>query len=45
MRLTSSRLNVGTKLSAMPLLCGLRTGVLIGFNPSWRATLRVSAAM
>jgi len=34
-----------TKLSAMPLLCGLHTGVLIGVRPSDLATRRVSWAM
>ena len=34
-----------TKLSAMPLLCGLQTGVLIGVKPSDLAMRRVSCAM
>jgi hypothetical protein len=38
-------LNVFTKLSATPLLCGLHTGVLIGFKPNCLAICRVSAAM
>ena len=33
------------KLSAMPLLCGLQTGVLMGLRPSERASALVSAAM
>jgi hypothetical protein len=45
MRVTRSRLKVLTKLSAMPLLCGLHTGVLMGLRPSERASARVSAAM
>jgi hypothetical protein len=40
-----ARLNVFTKLSAMPLLWGLHTGVLTGLRPSCRAICRVSAAM
>lgn len=33
------------KLSAMPLLCGLQTGVLIGFRPNDLAMPRVSCAI
>lgn len=43
MRATQSHLNVLTKLSATPLLCGLKTGVLIGVGPSERAIDRVWA--
>ena len=34
-----------TKLSAMPLLCGLQTGVVIGVRPSDLAMRLVSCAM
>ena len=44
-RATYSRLKVFTKLPAMPLLCGLQTGVLMGLRPNARASARVSAAM
>ena len=45
MRLTRSRLTVLTKLSVMPLLCGLHTGVLTGVRPSELAMCLVSCAI
>lgn len=38
-------LHVFTKLSAIPLLCGLHTGVVSGTNPIWRAKLRVCSSV
>ncbi len=38
-------LNVLTKLSAMPLLWGLQTGVVTGLSPKDRAMARVLPAM
>src|SRR5215472_10819911 len=40
--LTRSRLIVRTKASAIPLLCGLSRGVVLGSSPMSRAKLRVS---
>ena len=41
----TERVDEATKLSAMPLLWGLQTGVLIGVRPSDLAMRRVSCAM
>jgi hypothetical protein len=39
-----SRLMVRTKASAIPLLCGLSRGVVLGSSPMSRAKLRASPA-